>query len=587
MKKTNQTKKDMQQLETKAAINAEKKFGVSDAQPSEKQRKAKGAKGKQNGKLSTREGNREIDEDPRIRDLVNLLVQLSDEGGIITYNDIYDLEPETQTDNNLLEEVVEQLFDMEIQVHDAADTFDEQEYFVLEDDVNSEQDRKCKTAEFSGLLSIYYREIGKYKIPNRAEEGLLSRRIHQSRDELKKLMIILGIVATYYQEIVTELIQDPQKIEKTVNGSDIKRRGRYVQMLRDALPRLQEFYDAGSRAYREMRASGCSRSDGKTLNPDLQSHIENLCDLYKKFSFKSSVHENFMERLKVVRQHILKIQRTLKENPDDRSCVKTLSEIEMQLWMPIEDFLAYYKKMKEVLQNLQSARNQMINSNLRLVVNIAKKYTNHGIPLEDLIQDGNLGLMRAVDKFEYKRGYKFSTYATWWIRQSITRAIANHGNTIRVPVHMLEQLNRYMRVQNELTQKYGRVPSPEEIASECNVSPNRVRKVFAAALQTVSVDMTIGGPDGTALLNFIVDTKGKNPLDTAVCESLKEKLREVMMSLNERDRNVIKLRYGFNDGSPLTLEAVGRIFNVTRERIRQLEMHALRALRKLMLAKQH
>lgn len=582
MKKIHTTYNEIKQLEKTAVITTDKNISVSDTQPTEGQHKAKGAKGKQSGKR----GNREIGKDSRIRALVSLLVQLSNEGGLITYNDIYDLEPETQTDNNLLEKVVEQLFDMKIQVHDSADASYEQEDSVSEDEVNLVQEEKCKVLEFNGSLSIYLREISKYKIPNRAEEGLLSRRIHQSRDELKKLMMALGIVAIYYQEIVAELIQDSQGIDKAVNGSDIKGKAHYVQMLKDTLPKLREFYDAGSRAYREMRATGHLKNAGKSDNPDLQSLIENLCDLYKKFSFKSFVYENFMEKLKVVRQRILKIQRILNGNPNDQASVETLSEIEMQLWMPIEDFLAYYKKMKDILQNLQGARNQMINSNLRLVVNIAKKYTNHGISLEDLIQDGNLGLMRAVDKFEYKRGYKFSTYATWWIRQSITRALANHSNTIRIPVHMREQLNRYTRVQNELSQRYGRLPSYEEIAVECNVSPVHVRKVFSAAQKIVSTDMTVGGPDGTVLLNFIVDTEGKNPLDTAAFESLKEKLHEVMMSLNERDRAVIKLRYGFHDGSPLTLEAVGQIFNVTRERIRQLEMHALRTLRKLMPAKQ-
>ncbi len=253
-----------------------------------------------------------------------------------------------------------------------------------------------------------------------------------------------------------------------------------------------------------------------------------------------------------------------------------LKEIGKVPLLSAEDEIRLAQRMEE---GDEEAKKQLAEANLRLVVSIAKRYVGRGMLFLDLIQEGNLGLIKAVEKFDYRKGYKFSTYATWWIRQAITRAIADQARTIRIPVHMVETINKLIRVSRQLLQELGREPTPEEIAAEMNMSVERVREILKISQEPVSLETPIGEEEDSHLGDFIQDDNVPVPADAAAFTMLKEQLEEVLSTLTEREQKVLRLRFGLDDGRARTLEEVGKEFNVTRERIRQIEAKALRKLR--------
>ena len=515
----------------------------------------------------------------RIRELI----KLAKEQGYLTFDDLNEALPEGVTDADELDLILTRLRRLEIDIIEASevDRYRDGKKDVDEDEEEEEGKAVTKVDILDDPVRMYLKQMGQVPLLTREQEVQISKRIEEAEGMVQKHLSRFGFVARGHLELAQKLIEGRERFDRVILDKKIESRERYMKNLPRLCNQVEQLSSAISRHFSEIVRDISKRASQKRKS--LQKTMAILQKVYPRFYLKQRVTEEFVHLADEAHHTSLYLQTELGKNPRGKKRRTQLHskvrDLEASLWFSLSDYSDEYRTLKTWLRQAFKAKTEMVEANLRLVISIAKKYTNRGLSFLDLIQEGNMGLMKAVEKFEYRRGYKFSTYATWWIRQAITRSIADQARTIRIPVHMIETINKLLRVQKQLVQEYGREPTPEEVAEEVLLPVDRVRAVLKMAQQPISLQSPVGESEETNFGDFIEDRGAENPSDMTAIVLLKEKIKDVLETLTDRERQVLEQRFGLVDGYSRTLEEVGRQFQVTRERIRQIEAKALRKMR--------
>ena len=511
------------------------------------------------------------------------LIKLAKEQGYLTFDDLNEALPEGITDADDLDLILTRLRRMEIDIIEASEVDRYKDGKKDADDEEEEEEEKAETKLdiLDDPVRMYLKQMGQVPLLTREQEVEISKRIEEAENMVQKHLNRFGFTARAHLDLAGKLVEGRERFDRVILDKKIESRERYMKKLPALCKQVERLSASISQQYRQL-----SRNPSKKRSQKLRflhKTIASLQKIYPNFYFKQKVTEEFVHLADDAHHTSLYLQTEMAKHPRDRKKRSQLHskirELERSIWLSLSDYAEQYKALKGWMRQALRAKTEMVEANLRLVISIAKKYTNRGLSFLDLIQEGNMGLMKAVEKFEYRRGYKFSTYATWWIRQAITRSIADQARTIRIPVHMIETINKLMRVQKQLVQEYGREPTPEEVAEEVLLPVDRVRAVLKMAQQPISLQSPVGESDETNFGDFIEDRGAENPSDMTAIVLLKEKIKDVLETLTDRERQVLEQRFGLVDGYSRTLEEVGRQFQVTRERIRQIEAKALRKMR--------
>ncbi|RLF61068.1 MAG: RNA polymerase sigma factor RpoD [Thermoplasmata archaeon] len=570
-------------------------------------------------------------------DLTNLkrLIDIGKDKGYITFEELNDdLSDEMISDEEYVDDLMMMFEELDIMVIDEASKDKiEKAKKAKKRQKKPEQKEGYRvelpetTSRVSDPVKMYLKEMGCISLLTREGEVEIAKRIEAGEKKALDALLRCGVGVEHIIDLGEQLRGGKTKLKDVINDLDdddtnYSQIGERKESLLNLIDEIRKLYEDTRRKRVEMSKRRCTVKRKKTLGSQIKRNQEKIMSLVNSFKLEKRQLELMVSRLRdmvdeieesekqiadcmlqaggksitYVKKCLSKVPKSAKEDKiispigltkgelvelksrmeEGQKAIKLLKE---RTNMTPRQLRATLDKVEESLEKARQAKSELIQANLRLVVSIAKKYTNRGLQFLDLIQEGNIGLMKAVDKFEYQRGYKFSTYATWWIRQAITRAIADQARTIRIPVHMIETINKLIRTSRYLVQEHGREPTPEEIAEKMEFPLEKVRKVLKIAKEPISLETPIGEEEDSHLGDFIEDKKVLSPGDAVINFGLAEATRKVLRTLTPREEKVLRMRFGIGEKADHTLEEVGRDFNVTRERIRQIEAKALRKLR--------
>ncbi|MCX5895312.1 MAG: RNA polymerase sigma factor RpoD [Proteobacteria bacterium] len=565
---------------------------------------------------------------PKVEE-VKQLINIGKEKGFLTYDEVNDILPPDIMSPDQIDELMMMFGEMDIEIVDSSQNVKLVKHKVDKLEEPEEEGSLIEKDLFGKVndpVRMYLKEMGSVSLLSREEEVEIAKRIEEGEQEVMQVVLNSPLIiqevcmlATLLEDghisirdILDDLDEEDNEIDEesyilhfTEQVEKIKKLYAEIERTSERLAINKELSENRKKVLRQKIDS--TREALFTLLQELNlraKHIEKIVSKLRNFLIKIETLERDKEHCsKTVGMDPKEIRRVIRAGrlPSSRDRKKRKHKLTIDEIKSIDKKIRNYQKqihqiedecglstpgLKKAIecidrgeQKAKIAKDELVRSNLRLVVSLAKKYTNRGLQFLDLIQEGNIGLIKAVDKFEYQRGYKFSTYATWWIRQAITRAIADQARTIRIPVHMIETINKLIRTSRYLVQEIGREPTPEEIAEKMELPLDKVRKVLKIAKEPISLETPIGEEEDSHLGDFIEDKKILNPIDAVVYNDLAEKTRSVLATLTPREEKVLRLRFGIGERADHTLEEVGKDFDVTRERIRQIEAKALRKLR--------